>query len=331
MSSGWFMLHRKIIHSPVFDNPELLRVWLYLLARASYKRRSTWMSTAKGKTLIELDAGQLIVGRTSTAEKLDLKPSTFRNHMRRLQTMGMVAVAAKATHTVVTITNWRQYQDRHRTATGEAKRTRKRRGHDEPGQPKDSLGTGKGQPEDTYKKDEKLENGKNQHSTTTSAEDAIQLQSMVGAMAATIATKRRRPVDEHEWQELTYAAYVGIRHGGQSTVDHWVRNAKRKSELTAGYFVAAAIKTATGHGEDFDELKRSTPAIPYEPPVLQPRVDDSEFEAIRGDVVRDHRRRGVELTEVEADKLARETLVARNRKTRGQRAIESLGLGPAHQ
>lgn len=328
---GWFMVHRQIIHSPVFGNAELLRVWLYLLAGASYKRRSHWMETAKGKTLVELDAGQLIVGRTSTAEKLGLKPSTLRNHLRRLQTMGMVGIDPKSTHSVLTITNWRQYQDSHRTATGEAKRTRKRRGHDEPGQPKDSQRTGIGQPKDTYKKDENLENAKNQHSTTTSAEDAIQLQSMVGAMAATIATKRRRPVDEHEWQELTYAAYVGFLHGGQPTVDHWVRNAKRKSELTAGYFVAAAIRTAKGCGEEFDELKRSTPAIPYEPPVLQPRVDDSEFEAIRGEVVRDHRRRGVELTEVEADKLAREKLVARNRKTRGQLAMESLGLGPAHQ
>lgn len=135
MSGGWFRLHRKIIESQVFADPNALVVWIYILARAAHKDVTVFMSVGHGVSKpVNLKRGQCVIGRLKGASACKMAPSTFRNALSRLGQMGMIEKQDKHQDkhwTVITITNWDTYQfdqlqegqasgqaqDKHRTHT----------------------------------------------------------------------------------------------------------------------------------------------------------------------------------------------------------------------
>lgn len=42
---GFFKVHRKILESNIFDNPVALKVFIWCLAKATYKERETIIGT----------------------------------------------------------------------------------------------------------------------------------------------------------------------------------------------------------------------------------------------------------------------------------------------
>ncbi|WP_153559368.1 hypothetical protein [Roseimaritima sediminicola] len=187
MMDGWIRLHRQTLDSAVFQDAYLLQLFLWLLLRASIKPRAVSMRTGRGKTIVNLDAGQTIVGRRAAAEQLGWKQSTFRDRLARLQAMGMVTIEPDTHWSVVSVTNWLTYQ---RPEPGETTGTRHssttgKRQINEPAkdgklfdttggsgggddrqtttnrQANDNQPTGKRQPTDTNKKGEKEEKHEN--------------------------------------------------------------------------------------------------------------------------------------------------------------------------
>ena len=156
---NWFALHRKILDSEVFADPHMLRLWIWLLARASFKTTHVSMSTGRGSTTVTLKPGQSIVGRKSGADALEWKPSTFRNRLDRLEKMDMVSIKKDTHWSIVSIVNWRQYQateETNRTGKGQPSRTGKGQGFDpekdgESESPSGSSRTTKGQAKDNQR------------------------------------------------------------------------------------------------------------------------------------------------------------------------------------
>ncbi len=109
--SGWIKLYRKTLDSRVFQNAELLRLWLYLLLRASYQPQWFSISTGRGKTEVHLVEGQLIVGRKKLAEALNLKESTVWKQLKKLESLGNITIDSNSHYSIVTICNWEKYQD----------------------------------------------------------------------------------------------------------------------------------------------------------------------------------------------------------------------------
>ena len=107
---NWFAVHRKILDSEVFADPHLLRLWIWLLARASFKTAHVSMSTGRGVTTVTLKPGQSIVGRKAGAEALEWKPSTFRYRLKRLEHMRMIDIESDTHWSVVSVVNWGAYQ-----------------------------------------------------------------------------------------------------------------------------------------------------------------------------------------------------------------------------
>jgi hypothetical protein len=162
--NGWIRLHRQIIESPVFADAELLKLWLWILAKASTKERHVSMSIGRCRKIVTIQAGQCVVGRVKSAEALDWKPSTFRNRLQKLNEMGMVKIEVDTHWSVVSVTKWLEYQSRN-----SEERTTK-------GQPKDSLRTTKGQPKDTNKKVKnckKVEKVEKEETNTTSVDESL--------------------------------------------------------------------------------------------------------------------------------------------------------------
>ena len=112
--SGWLRMHRQIVDSEVFADEHLLRLWIWILVRANFKRAHISMTTGRGKSVVELKPGQLIIGRNKGAESLGWKPSTFRDRLRRLELRGMVRVLSDTHWSIVSVVNWEFYQVDHR-------------------------------------------------------------------------------------------------------------------------------------------------------------------------------------------------------------------------
>jgi len=103
---GWISLHRKLLDSAVFQNADLLKVWIWCLLKATHKDYEMMV----GLQVIELQPGQFITGRYKGAEELKMNPSTFYKYLKILESLSMIALNSDNKKTLVTVEKWEKYQ-----------------------------------------------------------------------------------------------------------------------------------------------------------------------------------------------------------------------------
>lgn len=115
-STGWVKLHRKFKESDIFNDPELLRLWLLCLMKASHSTREV---TIQGER-VELEPGQFLTGRSALysdynegmPKKYMVKDTTLWNRLKKLESMGSLTIenlpSRKAS--VITLNNWDEHQ-----------------------------------------------------------------------------------------------------------------------------------------------------------------------------------------------------------------------------
>ena len=129
--TGYVFLHRKLIDSRVFQNAELLKVFIWCLLKANHEERWVSITTGRGTTEVLVKPGQFIFGRSTAAKDLGMPPSSVRNRIRTLQQMEILATKTDTHYSIITIINWNAYQaagikkDRQRTGKGQPKDTNK--------------------------------------------------------------------------------------------------------------------------------------------------------------------------------------------------------------
>lgn len=106
--AGWFKLYRQILHSNVFDNPKLLKVWIWCLAKAAYAD----YEQVVGRQVVPLKSGQFVYGRRKAALELGLAESTIRDYMKMLVDLGNVRMEPTNKFTIVTVCQWELYQSK---------------------------------------------------------------------------------------------------------------------------------------------------------------------------------------------------------------------------
>ena len=148
-NNDWLRLYRDITHSRVFGNAELLKVWIWCLCRANYTERWVSITTGRGETEVQLNAGQFIFGRHSAAKSLKMKPSSVWKRIKKLETIENLTIESNTHYSVVSICNWGSYQ--YEYEPGEQGKE----------QPSDNQGTTKEQPRNTDKNLKNLKKGKN--------------------------------------------------------------------------------------------------------------------------------------------------------------------------
>lgn len=104
--NGWVKLHRQLRQSAVFDNPKLLKVWVWILLKATHKERQQVV----GRRTVTLQPGQFIFGRNAAATELGMSPSTVRGYMKVLADMGNVTLKPDNKYTLVSVDKWGLYQ-----------------------------------------------------------------------------------------------------------------------------------------------------------------------------------------------------------------------------
>ena len=103
---GWIKIHRQILGSAIFENPNLLKVWIWCLCKATHKPREQMV----GLKLVPLEAGQFVCGRKAAAKELGVTESSFYKYIKTLESVGMVSLNSNNKFTVVTIEKWALYQ-----------------------------------------------------------------------------------------------------------------------------------------------------------------------------------------------------------------------------
>ena len=112
---GWIKLHRKLLENPIFNDPHLLKLWVYCLLKATHKEHKQIV----GKQMVELQPGQFVTGRFILAKEYnrDAKPNdvvsdrTLWRWMKFLEESEFLSIKSTTKYSVVTINNWDKYQD----------------------------------------------------------------------------------------------------------------------------------------------------------------------------------------------------------------------------
>lgn len=103
---GYVKLWRKSFDSGLMDEPALWLVWCWCLLKAQYKPTK---KIVHGQ-MVDLQPGQFIYTRRMAAKELPLSPQQIRLRMNRLKSNQQITHSPTQHYTVVTIINWRVYQ-----------------------------------------------------------------------------------------------------------------------------------------------------------------------------------------------------------------------------
>lgn len=106
MTNGWIKLQRGLLEHGIFQDSDLLRVWVYCLLQASYRT----VQLPIGRQVIQLQPGQLLFGRKAFSQRLQMSEGQLRHVMQQLVDFGSIAVMATNRYSIVTIVNWTVYQ-----------------------------------------------------------------------------------------------------------------------------------------------------------------------------------------------------------------------------
>ena len=104
---GWLKLYRSILDSAVFQDAEVLKVWIWLLCNVAFEQHDT---ICYGK-VIHLKPGQIATGRKKIAQCTDLNENKVYRALTVLKSLGNIEIKATNKYSIITVVNWDKYQD----------------------------------------------------------------------------------------------------------------------------------------------------------------------------------------------------------------------------
>ncbi|MDY4822387.1 MAG: hypothetical protein SO148_01085 [Candidatus Onthovivens sp.] len=107
MQQGYIKLHRQLLDTDIFENPKLLKVFIWCLLKATHKEREQRV----GRKIVKLKQGQFIFGRAKASLELDIPQSTIWDYMKLLENRRTISIKSNNKYSVVTIENWGLYQN----------------------------------------------------------------------------------------------------------------------------------------------------------------------------------------------------------------------------
>ena len=106
LKNGYVRLWRKSLHSAVWKNPTLWRVWTWCLMKATYKECEHLV----GRMLVRLLPGQFVYGRRAAADEMGISESASRWAIKTLIKLGNLTSTATNKYSILTICKWQTYQ-----------------------------------------------------------------------------------------------------------------------------------------------------------------------------------------------------------------------------
>ena len=106
---GWIRLHRQLLDSEVFANEKALKIWVWLIIKARFDNGFVPVIIGKGSMVIELKRGQLLFGRFTAEDALNIDGSTIYKWIQKFKDWGMINIESNSHSTVITICNYDYY------------------------------------------------------------------------------------------------------------------------------------------------------------------------------------------------------------------------------
>lgn len=103
-NTGWIKLHNKFLDWEWFDDPLMVKVFLFLILTANYKDND-W----QGQKILR---GQTIVGRRNLAKTLNISEQQTRTCLERLKSTHEITIKSTNRYSIITLINWDKYQGR---------------------------------------------------------------------------------------------------------------------------------------------------------------------------------------------------------------------------
>jgi predicted transcriptional regulator len=103
---SYIKLHRCILDSAVFDDAEVLRLWIYILCNANYEDKDCIIN---GK-VFHLKRGQMPAGRQKIALALGINDSKVQRSLKILENLGCITKEVNSKFSVITIENYGKFQ-----------------------------------------------------------------------------------------------------------------------------------------------------------------------------------------------------------------------------
>jgi len=100
---GWISLHRKFLDWEWFDDPNMVKLFLYLLLKARHSD-GNW----KG---VELKRGEILTGLDSLSLNLKISKQSLRTCLKRLEKTQEINTQVTNKYRVITICKYDSYQD----------------------------------------------------------------------------------------------------------------------------------------------------------------------------------------------------------------------------
>ncbi|OHR73977.1 hypothetical protein HMPREF3291_05170 [Bacillus sp. HMSC76G11] len=112
---GYIKAYRKMLGSTIWQDPDLFRLWMYCLMKASYKNRVVLIE----KQEVELQAGEFVTGRFTLHQEFNqgipprkqAKDTTLWSWLKKLESLGNLDIKSFNKYSVVSIVNWNEYQE----------------------------------------------------------------------------------------------------------------------------------------------------------------------------------------------------------------------------
>lgn len=142
--SGYIKLHRQLLDSYQFSNPNNLKIWIWMLLKANYANKVVSIKVSKGYTDVLVERGQFVFGRHKAAVELDMDDNMIYRAIKKFENDKTITIKSNNQYSIITICKYDEYN--------------KKDENDE--QPVGSQRTANEQPVGTTKKDKKDKKGK---------------------------------------------------------------------------------------------------------------------------------------------------------------------------
>ena len=103
---SWVKLHRSIVNDIVFDDPEVLKVWVWILCKAYYREDSVLI----GKCKVDILPGQFPFGRHSAAKELKMSESKVYRTIKLLEKLGCITIKPNNKYSLICVEKWAFFQ-----------------------------------------------------------------------------------------------------------------------------------------------------------------------------------------------------------------------------
>ncbi len=104
--NSWFKMHRSIIDSNVFEDADVLKVWIWCLSKAYFAEADA----ITNKSIVHLKPGQFIYGRNRASAELGMNSTKCYRIMTKLEKIGNIEQLTNNRFTLVTVVKWAFFQ-----------------------------------------------------------------------------------------------------------------------------------------------------------------------------------------------------------------------------